>query len=244
MDRQFSCYHNVYNPPSTWWGFTGTENEKASRQQEYQCKWSKFHISSWRMPERAWYTSYCWCLQPAQGGSGCGWPVSNQFWYAAHMEMQLVSSFLLESEDSSHHQPYNLSRSSIDQRVHCESHWFPSLHCAWPSASWKSINNERFLPHSGFTDNHSVCSPQTHSALPPLPTRLVAKHTPLPLCQKVPGMHSPLWMESRVDCFLCRWRRSQSGSGEGMKTNIKCEDCNEVLCFTPKQNCFHEFHHN
>jgi len=63
---------NVYNPPSKWWGFTGAENEKASRQQEYQCKWSKFHISSWRMPERAWYTSYCWCLEQAKGECGCG----------------------------------------------------------------------------------------------------------------------------------------------------------------------------
>ena len=61
-------------------------------------------------------------------------------------------------------------------------------------------------------------APTTQSALPPLPTRLVTKHTPLPLCRKVPGMHSPLWMESRVDCFLCRWKRSQGGSGEGMKT--------------------------
>jgi len=81
------------------------------------------------------------------------------------------------------------------------------------------------------------------SSLPPLPTRLVTKHTPLPLCQNVPGMHSPLWMESRVDCFLCRWKRSQGGSGESMKTTIKCEDCNEPLCFTPKQIFFYEFHH-
>jgi len=50
-------------------------------------------------------------------------------------------------------------------------------------------------------------------------------------------------MESRVDCFLCRWKRSQGGSGEGMKTTIKCEDCNEALGFTPKQNCFYEFRH-
>jgi len=28
-----------------------------------------------------------------------------------------------------------------------------------------------------------------------------------------------------------------------MKTSIKCEDCNEALCFTPKRNCFYEFHH-
>jgi len=33
------------------------------------------------------------------------------------------------------------------------------------------------------------------------------------------------------------------GSGEGMKTSIKCEDCNEALCFTPKRNCFYQFHH-
>jgi len=31
--------------------------------------------------------------------------------------------------------------------------------------------------------------------------------------------------------------------GEGMKSSTKCEDCNEALCFTYKQNCFHEFHH-
>jgi hypothetical protein len=27
-----------------------------------------------------------------------------------------------------------------------------------------------------------------------------------------------------------------------MKTTKKCEDCNEALCFTPKRNCFYEFH--
>jgi len=89
----------------------------------------------------------------------------------------------------------------------------------------------------------SRLAPITQSALPPLPTMLVTKHTPLPLCRKVPEMHSPLWMQSRVDCFLCRWRRSQGGSGEGMKTNIKCENCNEALCCTPKRNCFYGFDH-
>jgi len=86
-------------------------------------------------------------------------------------------------------------------------------------------------------------APAIRSALPSLPTTLVTKHTPLPHCWKVPGMHSPLCMESRVDYVLCRWRRSQGGSAEGMKTSIQCEDCNEALCFTPKQNCFYEFHH-
>jgi len=28
-----------------------------------------------------------------------------------------------------------------------------------------------------------------------------------------------------------------------MKTSIKCEDCNEALCFIPKPNYFYEFHH-
>jgi hypothetical protein len=93
------------------------------------------------------------------------------------------------------------------------------------------------------SQNNTRSAPTTQSAFPPLPTRPVTKHTPLPLCQKVPGMHSPLWLESRVDCFLCRWRRIQGGSGEGMKTNIKCKHCNEALCFTPKRNCFYEFHH-
>ena len=156
--------------------------------------------------------------------------------------MQLVSTFLLHSEDSPYQQPYNLSRSTSNQRAHCESLWLLSLHCAWPFASWKSINNEKFLQHSGFTENHSVGSPHT---ICPAPTAYQPSYQahPLPLCRKVPGMHSPLWMESRVDSSLCRWRRSQGGSGEGMKTSIKCEDCNEALCFTPKRNCFHEFHH-
>jgi len=83
----------------------------------------------------------------------------------------------------------------------------------------------------------------TQSPLPRLPNRLVTNHTPLPIHRKVPGMHSLLWMENRVECFLCRWRRSQGGSGEGIRSSIKCDDCNEVLCFPPKQNCFHEFHH-
>jgi len=118
-----------------WWGFTGTENEKASRQQVYPCKWSKFHISSWRMPERAWYTCYCSCLQPAQGGSRCSWPVSNLLWYAPYIQMQLVATFLLYSGDSPYQQPYNLSRSASEERAHCGSLWLASLHCAWPSVS-------------------------------------------------------------------------------------------------------------
>jgi len=93
------------------------------------------------------------------------------------------------------------------------------------------------------SQNITQLAPATQSALPPLPTRLVTKHTPLPLCRKVPGMHSPPGMESRVDCFLCRWRTCQGGSGEGMKTSMKCEDCNEALCFTPKRYCFYEFYH-
>ena len=76
-----------------------------------------------------------------------------------------------------------------------------------------------------------------------LPTRLVTKHIPFPLCQYVPGMHSPFRIESTVDCFLCRWKRSQGDSGEGMKTTIKWEDSIEDLCFTPKWNWFCKFHH-
>jgi hypothetical protein len=86
-------------------------------------------------------------------------------------------------------------------------------------------------------------APATKSAFHPLPTRKVTKHTPIHHSRKAPGMHSPLWMESEADCFLCSWGRSQSGSGEGMKTSIKCKDCNEALCFTPKRNRFYEFHH-
>jgi len=67
-------------------------------------------------------------------------------------------------------------------------------------------------------------------------------HPPSPLPKDTTNAF-PLWMESRVDCFLCRWKRSPGGSGEGKKTTIKCEDCNEALCFTPKCNCFYEVHH-
>jgi len=81
------------------------------------------------------------------------------------------------------------------------------------------------------------------SALPLLPTRLVTKHTPLPLCPKVPRMHSLHCLESRVHTILHKWRSSQGGSGEGMETNIKCEDGNEALCLTPKQKCFYKFRH-
>jgi len=70
-------------------------------------------------------------------------------------------------------------------------------------------------------------APVIQSALPSLPTMLSTKHTPLPLCRKIAGMHSPLWLESRVDCFLCRWRRCQGGSGDGIKTSTKCEKCSE-----------------
>jgi len=84
-------------------------------------------------------------------------------------------------------------------------------------------------------------APTTQSALPPLPTRPVSKHTTLPHNRKVPGMHSPLWFECGVDCIICR-RRNQGGDEIDMKTTIKCEDCNEAFCFTPKCNCFYGFH--
>jgi len=50
------------------------------------------------------------------------------------------------------------------------------------------------------SQNITRSAPATQCALPPLSARLVTKHTPLPLSRKVPGMHSPLWMQSRVGC--------------------------------------------
>ena len=85
----------------------------------------------------------------------------------------------------------------------------------------------------------------TCNTICPAPTAYQASyqaHHPAPRLKGTRNAFLAL-MGSRVDCFLCRWRRSQRGSGEGMKPSIKCEDCNEALCFTPKQNCFHEFHH-
>jgi len=105
------------------------------------------------------------------------------------------------------------------------------VHDHLPAGSPSTMKSSSGIPASQ-TITQSALTIQ--SALPPLPTRLGTKHTPLPLCRKVPGMHSPLWMQSSADSFLCRWRRSQGGSGEGMKTSIKCEDCNEALCCTPK----------
>jgi hypothetical protein len=51
-------------------------------------------------------------------------------------------------------------------------------------------------------------APTTQSSLAPLSTQLLAKHIPFPLWQNVPEMHSWLWMESGVDCVLCRWKIS------------------------------------
>jgi hypothetical protein len=113
------------------------------------------------------------------------------------------------------------------------------VHDLLQAGSPSTMNSSSCIPAS---QKITRSAPPTQSALPSLPTRQVTKQTPQPLCRKVPGMHPPLWTESRVDCFLCRWRRSLGGRGEGMKTTIKCEDCNETLCITPNQNCFHEFH--
>jgi len=85
--------------------------------------------------------------------------------------------------------------------------------------------------------NNTICH-HSHCLLP----CCIPSTPPSPL-PKVPEMYSPLWMESRVDCFLWRWKRSQSGSGECMETNIKCENCNEALCFILKQNGFYGYHH-
>jgi hypothetical protein len=84
-------------------------------------------------------------------------------------------------------------------------------------------------------------SPTIQSVLPPLPTMLLSKDTYCPLGWKVPAMHSPHWMQSWVDGFFCRRRRSQSASRGDMETSIKCEDCNETVCFTHKQNRFYDW---
>jgi len=146
------------------------------------------------------------------------------------LETALINSLIIYQN-----QPAN-KECTVDHFDFCYSIVHDLLQAGSPS----TMKSSSHIPAS---QKITRSAPPTQSALPPLPTRQVTKHTPLPHCQKVPGMHSPLWMESRVDCFLCRWRRCQGGSGEGMKTSIKCEDCNEALCFTPKQNCFHEFHH-
>jgi hypothetical protein len=102
----------------------------------------------------------------ALGGSRWSWTVLNRFWYSAYIQTWLVMTFLLESWDSLYQQPYNLSRSATKQRAHCGSLWLLSLHCAWRSASWKAVNNEEFLPHSGITENHSAGYPNTFCTAP------------------------------------------------------------------------------
>jgi hypothetical protein len=44
--------------------------------------------------------------------------------------------------------------------------------------------------------------------------------------------------------FACGFRTDlHLVDGEAMKSSIKCEDCNDALCFTPEPNCFYEFHY-
>jgi len=88
---------------------------------------------------------------------------------------------IANTRDNPYQQPYNLSRSASKQRVHCGSLWHLSLHCAWPSASWKSIDNEKFLPHSGFTENLSVSSPYTICPAPMAYQASYQAHPPAPL---------------------------------------------------------------
>jgi len=66
----------------------------------------------------------------------------------------------------------------------------------------RSASTMKSSSHISALQKITLLAPATLSALPPLPTRLATNHMPLPLIQKVSGMHSPLWMESRVDCFL------------------------------------------
>jgi len=93
-------------------------------------------------------------------------------------------------------------------------------------------------------DSAEMHDPSTHAThnLPCphcLPGQLPSTSSP---CYNVARMHSPLYMQSGVDFFLCRWWWCLSGSGEDMETSIKCENCNEALYCTAKQNCFCEFH--
>jgi len=109
-----------------------------------------------------------------------------------------------------------------------------------PAGSLSRLKRSSLIPAS----QESTQLPSTiQSALPPLFAMLVANYTPLPLCPTVPGMHSSLWMKSSGDCILSIWRRSQGDSRESIKTCIKCDNLNEALYFTPKRNCFYEYHH-
>jgi len=150
---------------------------------------------------------------------------------------------MLKADHVGFHQwPHNLLRSSSKQTVRFGALGFTSRYSVWLSVIWKSIKNEKCLPPSGFTKNHSVGSHHPICLEPTAYQASIQEHLHS-ISRKIPGMHSPLWMESRVDCFLCSWRWHQGRSGEDMKTNIKCKDCNEALCFTPKRNGFYEFCH-
>jgi len=46
------------------------------------------------------------------------------------------------------------------------------------------------------SQNITQLAPPAKCAFPSLPTSVVTKRTTLPHCRKVPGMHSPLWLES------------------------------------------------
>jgi len=88
-----------------------------------------------------------------------------------------------------------------------------------------------------------TCAAQTlQPFLPPLLFRPVTQLTLCPLCQNLPRMHCPIWMESRLHFCLCRWERYEDGSGQEMKTSKKCDNSNMNLYFTPRQNDFDEYH--
>ena len=81
------------------------------------------------------------------------------------------------------------------------------------------------------------------SEITPPPHKKITKHSKLPACRLASGGHFPVHMESRLTCILCRLKaKEESSSVEVGKTWIKCQFCNEPLCFTKERNCFLNFH--
>ena len=55
--------------------------------------------------------------------------------------------------------------------------------------------------------------------------------------------HSPIHLDMRQTCWLCRWNHRGQGVSDNLpKTHWACERCDKPLCLSDKRNCFKELH--
>jgi len=143
----------------------------------------------WCLPSQGWITTSSLLWQDLLSGDSLLLPcVSIQFtnwnsWILAFLA--LINSLIMYQ---------NLAANKVPTVEHFD---FP-LSIVRDLLQAGSSSTKKSFSHIPASKKITWPAPTTHSAMPLLPTQIVSKYTPILLCQIVPGMYSPLWMERIV----------------------------------------------